>query len=342
MSGAAACAAPAGGLDAGDQYRAAHAAVILADRADLGRIRLSGKDAADLLHRLTTNAIKDLHEGSGVATVLTTNKGRILDLMTLHRTSGALFGLCAAGRVGAIRDWIERFTFREAVTFEDWSASHRTLGLHGPRAAAVVTRLFGETAGALPVHGIAGAALGTVPVLVVRSFPLAGDSLLLTVKSESAAELRAAIHERAGEPVVEAGAALLEVLRIEAGMPASGAELSEEHNPWEARLADAISLTKGCYVGQEVVARLNTYKKVARQLVRLTIPVPAAGPAAGDAIRAGGGTVGVVTSSIVLPDGSGRAIALGYVATDVATPGRSVEVEHAGQSVPASIEGVAR
>jgi folate-binding protein YgfZ len=342
MSGAAACAAPSGGLDPGGQYRAAHAAAVLADRSDLGRIRLSGKDAADLLHRLSTNAIKDLREGCGVATVLTTNKGRILDLMTLHRTGGALFGLCAAGRVREILGWIERFTFREAVTAEDWTASHRTLGLHGPRAAAVVTRLFGDGAGALPVHGVASASLGTMPVLVVRTFPLAGDSFLLTVKAESAAGLRAAIHDGAGEPVVEAGAALLEVLRIEAGLPAAGRELTEEHNPLEARLADAISLTKGCYVGQEVVARLNTYKKVARQLVRLSMPAPAAGSATGDPIRAGADKVGVVTSSAVLPDGSGRAIALGYVATDMATSGRSVEVEHAGVPLPARIEGLAR
>lgn len=341
MRGAAACAAPAGGIGIGGQYRAAHEAVVLADRADLGRIRLSGRDAADLMHRLSTNAIKDLREGSGVATVLTTHKGRILDLLTIHRTGGALLGLCAAGRVEAILGWIERFTFREVVTAEDWTSSHRTLGLHGPRAAAVVSRLFGETAAALPLHGVASASLGTTPILVVRAFPLAGDSFLMTVKSESEAELRAAIHAGAGEPVVEADAALLEVLRIEAGLPAPGLELTDEHNPWEARLADAISLTKGCYVGQEVIARLNTYKKVARQLVRVAIPAPVP-VAPGDPIRAAGEQVGVVTSSAVVPDGSGRAIALGYVRSDDATPGRSIDVEHAGVSVPARIEGVAR
>jgi aminomethyltransferase len=342
MMSAAAGAVSAGGIDPAGQYRAAHAAVVLAGRADLGRIRFSGKDAADLLHRLSTNSIKDLREGSGVATVLTTNKGRILDLVTLHRAPDTLFGLCAAGRVGAILDWIERFTFREVVTAEDWTASHRTLGLHGPHAAAVASRLFGATAAALPMHGVAAVSLGTAPVLLVRSFPLAGDSILMTVKAESEAELRAAIQERAGEPIVEVGANLLEVLRIEAGLPAPGLELTEEHNPWEARLADAISLTKGCYVGQEVVARLNTYKKVARQLVRLTIPASTAPSAPGDPIRAASETIGAVTSSIVIPDGSGRTIALGYVRTGDATPGRSVEVEQGGAPVPAILEGVAR
>lgn len=342
MMSAARSAAPAGDFDPGGQYRAAHAAVVLCERADLGRLRFSGKDAADLLHRLSTNAIKDLREGSGLATVFTTNKGRILDLVTVHRTQGALLGLCAAGRVGAILDWIERFTFREVVTAEDWTASHRTLGLHGPRAAAIASRLFGETAAALPMHGVAAVSLGTAPVLLVRGFPLAGDSLLMTVKAESEPDLRAAILERAGEPIIEAGPTLLEVLRIEAGLPAPGLELTEEHNPWEARLADAISLTKGCYVGQEVVARLNTYKKVARQLVRLTIPAATAPPAPGDPIRAGAEKIGAVTSGALVPDGSGRAIALGYVRTDDATPGRSVEVDHGGAPVAAIVEGVAR
>jgi tRNA-modifying protein YgfZ len=342
MRGAAECAAPAGALAPGGQYQAAHAAVVLADRSDLGRIRFTGKDAADLLHRLSTNATKDLRSGSGVATVLTTNKGRILDLITLHRTEGALFGLCAATRVLPILEWIERYTFREVVTAEDQTASHHTLGLHGPHAGAVVARLFGEEAAGLALHGVAGASLGAVPVLVVRSFPLAGESFLLTVAAESAGALRTAVHEGAGEPVVEAGAAILEVLRVEAGLPAPDHELTEEHNPWEARLDDAISLTKGCYVGQEVVARLNTYKKVARTLVRIAIPGTAVTLATGDPVRAGAETIGVVTSSVVIPDGAGRTLALGYVRSADATAGRSVEVEHAGAPVPAVIEGVAR
>ncbi|HYV84878.1 MAG TPA: glycine cleavage T C-terminal barrel domain-containing protein [Patescibacteria group bacterium] len=342
MRGAAECAAPAGALAPAGQYQAAHAAVVLAERADLGRVRFAGKDAADLLHRLSTNAIKGLRQGSGAATVLTTNKGRILDLITLHRTGDAYLGLCASGRVRAVLDWIERYTFREVVTAEDQTASHRTFGLHGPRAAAVVARLFGAAAADLPLHGVAEASLGTAPVLVVRSFPLAGESFLLTVQAESAEALRAEVRERAGEPVVEAGAAMLEVLRVEAGLPAAGRELTEEHNPWEARLDDAISLTKGCYVGQEVVARLHNYKKVARQLVRIAIPAAPVAVAPGDPVRAGAETIGVLTSSVIVPDGAGRTLALGYVRTGDATAGRPVEVEHAGAAVPAVIEGVAR
>src|SRR5262249_41671224 len=146
------------------------------------------------------------------------------------------------------------------------------------------------------------------------------------------------IRDGAGEPVVEAGMALLEVLRIEAGLPAAGRELTEDHNPWEARLDDAISLSKGCYVGQEVGARLNTYKKVARLLVR--IAVPAAGSttlsarvAPGDPILVGKDRAGVITSSVVIPDGAGRTLALGYVRGEDAKPGTPIVVERAGERV---------
>jgi folate-binding protein YgfZ len=185
------------------------------------------------------------------------------------------------------------------------------------------------------------ARLGAAPVIVVRTFPLAGDGFLLTVPAASAADLRRAIHDGAGEPVVEADQALLEILRVEAGLPAAGAELTEDHNPWEARLDDAISLSKGCYVGQEVVARLNTYQKVVRRLVRLAIPAPGR-VAPGDPVRAGSGVIGSVTSSVVIPDGTGRMLALGYVRGEDADAGTAVEVEHAGQRVLAVVEEVAR
>jgi len=341
-----------------DQYRAARSAAVVADRGDVEVLFVRGRDAADLLHRLTTNAIRGLGEGQGAATVFTTAKGRILDLVTVHRTGAGFLLLCAAGRGQPVRDWIERYTFREQVTVEEGSATHGVFGLCGARSGALVHDLWGLAD--LPLHGVTPIGSAAHAGLLIRSWPLGGEGYLVVAPLAALAALRAAATgagvkgavEGARE-VVEAGTACLEILRVEAGLPAAGRELTEEHNPWEARLQDAISLDKGCYVGQEVIARLNTYDKVARFLVRLSAahapaPPPSSGPPEeaqafppGAAIR-DGAPIGAVTSSVFVPDGAGRALALGYVRDEDATPGHAVEIVWAGGEAPATILGVAR
>lgn len=139
--------------------------------------------------------------------------------------------------------------------------------------------------------------------------------------------------------VVPAGERCFELLRIEAGLPAGGRELTEEHNPWEALLSDAISLEKGCYVGQEVIARLNTYKKVSKFLVRLRVE-GSDEPAPGTPLRHQGQAIGSVTSSARVP-GTDHVLALGYVRDEDAITGREIEI---GSPTPtaARIEGLAR
>ncbi len=316
-----------GGPDLILQYRAAHARAILADRSNLGRLAFQGKDSLDLLHRLTTNNIKTLRTGEGIAAVFATPKGRILDLVTFHLTEERLLCLTGAGRAAPIRDWIERYTFREEVHVEDLSASHGTLGLFGATAALTIADLFGEAAAQSPLHAPSVVEAGGSRALLAPTYPLAGGGFHLT----AAAEALPAIRERilgGIHGVTEAGEKCLEVLRIEAGRPAAGRELTEEYNPWEARLDDAISLSKGCYVGQEVVARLNTYKKVSKRLVSLAIPGKAS-PPGGAILARRGETTGLLTSAAAVP-GEGRAVGLGYVRDEDARDGVEVEVRSPG------------
>ncbi|HEU4403560.1 MAG TPA: glycine cleavage system protein T, partial [Candidatus Polarisedimenticolia bacterium] len=128
------------------EYRSARESAILADRSDLGRLTLTGRDAADLLHRLTTQSIKDLRPGEGAAAVFATAKGRILDLVFCHRLEESILMITGPGRSRPVAEWIERYTIREQVVVEDRSASHGTLGVFGPRAAACVAALYGAEA----------------------------------------------------------------------------------------------------------------------------------------------------------------------------------------------------
>lgn len=321
------------------QYRAGHEGAVLVDRPAIGRLAIGGQDALDLLHRLTTNRIKGLAPGAGTATVFTTAKGRILDLVSLHRTADSLLCLCGEGRAKPLREWIERYTFREDVSVEDRTASHGTLGLYGPRAASVLESLAGETAASLPLHHVLEVVLEGQTVAIVRTFPIGGDGFLLTAPGDRLAALRERLIASA-DGAVSIEPACLDLLRIEAGMPAAGSELREDFNPWEACLHDAISLDKGCYVGQEVIARLHTYKKVSRLLVRLLFAGEAA-PIAGAPLEREGETTGVVTSVATVP-GSGQVVALGYVRDEDAVAGTEVLAGTEDSRIPATIEGVAR
>jgi folate-binding protein YgfZ len=333
-------AAAAGGGPAAGEYRAAHDAAILVDRKDVAALRLTGKDAVDLLHRLSTNDLKSIPEGGGAPTVFTTAKGRILALVGVHRVGGALHLLLDAARAGTLREWIDRYTFREEVQVESRLESHLTLGVCGPQATAIVARAFPGVAG-LPPHGAAEAAIDSDTALLARTFPLAGDAWLLSVPGTAAAVVRARLLAAGAGRLVSASFDTLEILRVEAGLPAADRELTEDRNPWEARLDDAISLAKGCYVGQEVIARLNTYRKVARLLVRLESD--GAGPfPIGAEVASGGEILGAVTSSAVVPDGAGRAIGLAYVRDEDAVAGRRVSVATPAGSREAVITGPAR
>ena len=340
-------AAAAGGGPAAGAFRAAHEDAILVDRGDVKALRIEGKDALDLLHRLTTNDIKGLAEGAGAATVFTTAKGRILALVTVHRRNGWLHLLCDAARAATVKDWIDRYTFREEVRVEDRGATHSTLMIGGPRSAEIVARAFPEASG-LPPHGSASVVLDGEEGIVVRTFPVASDAWLVTAPAASLHVARTRLLAAGAGRLQTAPHEVFEALRIEAGLPSADRELTEDHNPWEARLGDAISLSKGCYVGQEVIARLNTYQKVARLLVRLeTEGAPLSPDAeitlpAGAEAPPGSPAIGRVTSSAALPDGSGRALALAYVRDDDAVAGKPVIVAAAGGARRAVIAGPAR
>ena len=321
------------------ELRAARHGAVLVDRSDLGRVVFTGRDAADLLHRLTTAAVKGLQPGQGTAAVFTTSKGRILDLVTLHRLPEGILAITAPGRAAPVIAWVDRYTFREEVKGEDRTGSHATLAIHGAGASRTIARVFGDPATLLPRHHAAVVECAGAPAILVRTWPLGGDGWLVVLPVADLEPARSALLS-ADPGLIASGPATLEVLRIEAGLPAPGSELTEDHNPWEARLDEAIAPDKGCYVGQEVIARLRTYRKVARLLVRLDLDGPRV-PAPGAAILRAGERIGVITSAAEVP-GDDRIVALGYVRDEDAASADAVMVEYGEGLRPGRMQGAAR
>jgi tRNA-modifying protein YgfZ len=311
----------------GDPAREAAAALagaVLADRSCLGRIRMLGKDRQDLLHRLSTHDIKSLSPGEGCLTALLNEKGRILDLLQALAGGDDLLLITSAGAAERIRAWLDSYIFVEEVMLEDPGGF--CLGLYGPGSPALLRRVAGGDWEDLPLCHHRPARIAGAAARVARSFPLAGRGYLVIGTEGSPASVGEALLAAGA---VAAGAEALERLRVAAGVPGIGRELSEEFNPWESGLDAAVSLTKGCYLGQEVVARLHHYGKVRRRLsgILLLEPEP---PEPGAQVFSDGVRIGSITSAAISPD-SAAAMALAHVAIEAATPGREVAVEWGGR-----------
>ena len=279
------------------QYRTLTDDVALVDRSAVCRLQIKGSDAVDLLDRLSTNDLRSLPLGRGASTVLTTNKGRVIDLMRIVNMGDHLLAFIAQTARDRVVEWIEFYTFDEDVVVSDITDSTFMVGVAGPRAYPAVVRQFTDASAAcLPRYGVAEARLGEVSASVFRSDFL-GRSEFDFIGAMTEGPPPGGVLESQASYVDPAA---LEPLRIERGIPAFGSELNEDRNPLEAGLIESISFNKGCYVGQEVVARLHTYDKVQRRLAVLAWQDGAVAP--GDGVFASGERVGIVTSVSAHPE----------------------------------------
>lgn len=276
----------------GADLRALREAAGVADRADAGRLFISGADALDLLNRLTTNKLEELPEGSAMATVITNGDGRVVDLLALGALDGGMWCLTSPGYAQTVIDWLDLYTFAEEITVEDRSATTFQLTLAGPTASSVLASFAGLALDEIVRREIAGAS-----VVVWRR--LAGGADGYEVIGD-AGDRDAVLAALVGAGVPEVSTDAWEGFRVANGMPAIDAEFGLFNNPLEARLLGAISETKGCYTGQEVIARLQTYDKVQRTLMSVELDAPVE---VGTALEADGKRVGALTSVVSTDDG---------------------------------------
>ncbi len=315
---------PASFGDPGDELERALKGCVVADRSDLGRSRATGKDILDLLHRLSTADLRGLGPGEGRPTVLTTAKGRIVERLFVHHLGqeGVLL-VSGTGNADAVLGHLRRYTFAEETGLADVTEETCQIALIGPDA-----RRTAAAAGipAPPPFGARSFESTGIRVHALGEDGSSADGISLFLPAARAAEFWLHILPRLRDAgAAPAGALALEAWRVLRGHPGSGAELHEGYNPLEAGLLDHVSFAKGCYVGQEVVARLRTYDKVGRGLVGLVLPEGAPVPAAGTPIIRDARQVGEITSALV-PPGRKRAVALAYLKRGEMPGGATVRV----------------
>ncbi len=293
------------------EYAAGRDGAALFDQTDRGLLRLRGADTVDFLHRVLANRIKGLELGRGNRNMLLSSKGKVLHDFDLSRDGeGFLLGTPPGG-VPALRDALDKYLFTEDIQLEDLTESHAPLALCGPDAVRTVTQALGEAKLQEP-RQIAALPFGGSTVRAERLEQYGLPAVRLDAGPRHAPALWTALVEAGARP---AGVVARACLRVENGSALFGVDIDENVYPQEARMDDAFSLEKGCYIGQEVVAKIDTYGGLNKLLMALRIshddPIPA-----GTRLIKGSGEdardLGVVTSwaySFRLDTG----LALGYV-----------------------------
>jgi folate-binding protein YgfZ len=300
-------------------------------RYPLDVARIGGKDAADLLQRLTTNNTLGLKGGSeageGVCNIFVTDKARIIDVFTtLAEADGALLALFSEGFASKAIEWLDKYTFVEDVSAKDASAEFAPFLIFGPRARQFCEDLTGADLRDLRAHAWTKVRFANgVECALVKHLPLAEYCFIALAPAGDEERLRD-LFGSLGE-AAEIDENVFEVLRVEAAWGKHGAEWTAERNPLEAGLVSFVDFKKGCYIGQEVIARLDTYNKVKVRLCGFTGVEPIAAGArfvddsASDKPPA---DIGGVTSAVYSPELE-RHIALGYIRSAFANPGLSVK-----------------
>jgi folate-binding protein YgfZ len=318
------------------EYRAATEGSAVHDVSHFGRLKASGADALDLLNRLSTNKVVDLQPGQGSPTILTTDRGRILDLVDVVNTGDYVLLITSPGAQQTVIDWLDKYTIMEDLVVEDLTASTRMLAVFGPGSRATVETAARVSLDGLPLFHTVAADVGGCRTRIIHH-PLAElPCFYLVASAEDAPRVWQPVVDSGATPV---GAETYETVRVLRGIPSHGREIGEEYNPLEAGLIGCIDFAKGCYIGQEVIARLDTYQKVQKYLVTLTF-----GPGAAVAERAylvlSGQKVGKVTSVATNP-ATGEAVGLAYVRKGTAAEGARLELEEPSEGV-AEIRGLCR
>lgn len=311
--------------DAIAQFLAATEDAALYNNSRTGRLKAVGEDGLDLLNRMSTNAVVDLQPGEGAPTILTTDRGRILDVLGVVHLGEYVLLLTSPGRQEAVIEWLDKYTILEDLEIIDITEETAMLTVLGPGAADAIARAMDVNAGDIPSHhSVVTEASGKVVTVINRpQGTLPGFDIMLSREDIDA--VADALAE-AGIAAIDEGS--YQAARICAAIPEYGREMGDAYNPLEAGLIGGVDFDKGCYIGQEVIARLDTYNKVQKRLVALRLAEGSEG-ASGETLRHEGRDVGVVTSSARNP-ATGEVTGLGYARSAHAGVGTLLEVGESG------------
>lgn len=294
----------------------------LIDFSSRARILVSGSEAVMFLNGLITNDMKTLAVNSWMPAAFANVQGRLLAAVRIvHREDGFVIDTESATRE-TVMTLLERFTLAGDFHLQDLTDESVMFSVQGRRAPEIISRVFGEEAASAEHHKIVNAQWDDATVTVIRATHTAEDGFDLSTDASNDATLREAL---AAAGVVAISNETWETLRIEAGVPLYGIDMDENNVVTETNLDDAVSFTKGCYLGQEIIVRIKHRGHVAKKLCGVLLDDSTPVPRNSKIISSEGKEIGRVTSSTFSPRLE-HAIALGYLKYDYLAAGTEVKV----------------
>ena len=318
------------------EYGAVRTGVGLLDFSFRGVIRLTGSERLRWLNGQITNEVKDLAAGEGKLAAVLNTKGHILGDLAVYGLADAVWIDVDRLRAPIVRDAFEHHIIADDVTVEDVSDRYAHLMLAGPEAQRFMAEAAGLAAADLAAWHHAEVWLGSVSARIIASRWLAMPGYDVVVPREDVGKTwEALLSLGLGRGLTPVGMAALGCLRVEAGWPWYGVDFDDTNLLMESLTAEHVSFTKGCYVGQEVVIRVEHQGHVNKRLCGLLLSGETV-PPAGAGILAGDRKVGTVTSAVRSP-ALKRAIALGYVRRDFWEPGTKLYVSAGEHGLDAEV-----
>jgi len=323
------------------EHTAVRSGVGIADLSHRGKIRVTGEDRVKWLQSVISNDILPLTTGQGLYSSFLTHKGKMLSYFRVYALPDSLF-IEDVGEIGettfqALRKFL---LYGTKAKMENSAETWGLLLVSGPKSGALIHTAFGTDISSLKPLTFVTQEIGGQQALLIRTEETGETDIEILIPADgltSAWERLWAVGSPMGLKLF--GAQAREILRIEAGLPRAGADLTEEIVPPEANLEGiAFSLTKGCYPGQEVVARMDTYGSVRRHLVGLMLQ-DAVLPPKGAKLFSGDREVGWVSSSAHSPS-VGCSVAFGFPLRDFTAPGTALTVEVEGQRHHATVRAL--
>ena len=319
------------------EYSALNNGALFFDRSDRMRMRISGEKAAELVTGMVTNDVSGLVPGEGQYAAALTPKGKIVADVRIFALENALLIDTSAAAAPGWKEMVRKYINPRVAPYHDVTLEMSDIGVFGGSARAMTSRLTGideRDLAALPSYSHMGATFGDVRLTVAKVPEVDFDGFEIFVPAMAAQDLRGKLLAQG----IAAGTfETWEIARIESGRPQWGIDMDETTLPQEANFDElgAISYTKGCYIGQETVARIHFRGHVNRFLRRLRFVTRPAPPRGAELLDESGKPIGDVRSVALSPRYGG--VGLGMVRREI-PPGTTLQAKWEGGECSVQIE----
>jgi folate-binding protein YgfZ len=320
-----------------NEYSALHNGALFFDRSDRTRLRISGPKAAELVTGMVTNDVSSLVAGEGQYAAALTPKGKIVADLRIFALGDALLIDTPAAAASGWKEMVRKYINPRVAPYHDVTSELSDIGVFGRSSRSIAARATGiddRELSALAPYSHITAPFGESTITVARVPEMDLDGFEIFVPSESVGTLKNKLHSVG---VLPGSADTWEIARVESGRPQWGADMDDSTLPQEANLDElgAISYTKGCYIGQETVARVHFRGHVNRFLRKLRFVTRPAPPTGAELVDEAGKVIGDIRSVALSPRFGG--VALGMVRREI-LPGTTLQARWSGGECSVQIE----